>query len=372
MEPNLIPALDAAGIPGPPWLFQVLLVFTFFLHMLFMNLTLGGTLIAFFSHLRAGGRSDDPNGVLAGRLMAVNTYGISLTITTGIAPLLFVQVIYQQFFYSGTIFLGWIWFSLLLLLMGGYYAAYLYKFRGAPSRGAGGGVWLGCSALAFLLIAMIHVAVHLIHTQPDLWSGFASSPLSVLTDTAYWPRLIHFVLAGIGFAALVITWWAVRQASAGQDAELNTSIARIAWRWALSSTVLQLVDGFVLLGVLPKDVLIGVMSGGLATLGPLTLSILLGIGLVVMLAKSLDPVTHRGLVTGTLAAMTLTIAVMSITRHQVRVLYLAPATEPYTQQVVPQWGNFILFAVLLVLGLATVAYMVKRVLTEPAIGEDAA
>jgi hypothetical protein len=233
-------------------------------------------------------------------------------------------------------------------------------------------VWLGCSALAFLLIAMIHVAVHLIHTQPDLWSGFASSPLSVLTDTAYWPRLIHFVLAGIGFAALVITWWAVRQASAGQDAELNTSIARIAWRWALSSTVLQLVDGFVLLGVLPKDVLIGVMSGGLATLGPLTLSILLGIGLVVMLAKSLDPVTHRGLVTGTLAAMTLTIAVMSITRHQVRVLYLAPATEPYTQQVVPQWGNFILFAVLLVLGLATVAYMVKRVLTEPAIGEDAA
>jgi hypothetical protein len=136
--------------------------------------------------------------------------------------------------------------------------------------------------------------------------------------------------------------------------------------------VLQVVDGFVLLGVLPKDVLIGVMTGGVATLGPLTLSILLGIGLVVMLARGLDPVQHRSLVTATLAAMTLTIAIMSITRHQVRVLYLAPATEPYQLQVVPQWGNFTLFVVLLVLGLATVAYMVKRVLTEPATGDEAA
>ncbi len=372
MDANLIPALDAAGIPGPPWLFHVLLVFTFFLHMVFMNLTLGGTLIALVSHLRAGGRSDDPNGVLAGRMMAVNAYGISLTITTGVAPLLFVQVLYQQFFYSGTILLGWIWFALVLLLMGGYYAAYLYKFRGAPSRGTGGGLWLAVSAVSFLLIAMIHVAVHLIHIQPTLWSRFARGPLAVLSDATYWPRLLHFVLAGIGVSALVMAWWAGRRVAAGEDIEVNTAIARTAWRWALASTALQVVDGFVLLGLLPRDVLIGVMSGGLAILGPLTLAILLGIGLVVMLARRLDAVQHRGLVTGTLAAMALTIAIMSITRHQVRVLYLAPATEPYQLQVVPQWGNFILFAVLLVLGLATLAYMVKRVLAEPATGDEAA
>ena len=156
------------------------------------------------------------------------------------------------------------------------------------------------------------------------------------------------------------------------EVELNTSIARTAWRWALWSTVLQVVDGFLLLGVLPREVLLGTMSGGIAILGPLTLSILLAIGIVVMLARGLDPAGHRGLVTGTLAAMTLTIAVMSVTRHQVRVLYLAPATEPFTLQVVPQWGNFMLFAVLLLLGLATVAYMVKRVLAEPAAGEEAA
>ena len=55
MNPNLIPALDSAGLPGPPWLFHVLLVFTFFLHLVFMNLTLGGTLLAVVAHGPAPG-----------------------------------------------------------------------------------------------------------------------------------------------------------------------------------------------------------------------------------------------------------------------------------------------------------------------------
>jgi hypothetical protein len=372
METNLLPGLDAAGLPGPKWLFHVLLVFTFFLHMLFMNLTLGGTFLAWVSHVRAGGRADDPDGVLANRLMAINAFGISLTITTGVAPLLFVQLVYQQYFYSATILLGWIWFGFLVLLIGGYYAAYLYKFRGAPARGSGGGLWLGISALSFLLIAMIHVAVHVIHVQPGRWTEFAANPWIVLGDPTYWPRLLHFVLAGIAFSALVITWWAARRAAEGHEVELNTAIARTCWRWALWTTVLQIVDGFLLLIVLPHEVLIGIMRGGPATLVPLTLSILLGIGLLVMLARALDPVAKRSLVTGTLAAMILTIGIMAITRHQVRALYLAPLTENYRPVVSPQWVNFLLFVICLVAALAVVAYMTRRVLVERASGDEAA
>jgi hypothetical protein len=372
MKTDLVPALDAAGLPGPHWLFQALLVFTFFLHMLFMNLALGGTLLAWISHLRSGGPGDDPNGALAARLMAVNSFAISLAITTGVAPLLFVQLAYQQFFYSGTILLGWIWFGFLGLLIVGYYAAYLYKFRGVPRRGSGGGLWLGIAAIAFLLIGMIHVAVHLIHIQPGRWPGFAADAWSVLADPTYWPRLLHFVFAGIAYSALVMTWWAARQANAGSAVEINTAIARSCWRWALWMTVLQVVDGFWLLAALPQEVLLGVMRGGAATLGPLTLSILLGVGLLVMLARSADPVAHSSLVSGTLAAMTLVVAVMSITRHQVRVLYLEPVTSAHHAQVVPQWGNFLLFILLLLTALAVVAYMTRRVLTEAASGEEAA
>jgi hypothetical protein len=372
MNPQLIPPLDAAGLPGPPWLFHVLLVSTFFLHMLFMNLTLGGTLLAAVAHFRGGGRSDDPRGALAGRLMAVNAYGISLTITTGIAPLLFIQVLYQPYFYTATILIAGVWLAFLLLLTLGYYSAYLYKFRGAPARGQGGGPWLIVSAVMFLLIAMVHVAVHLLHSQPERWADFASGAACVLLDPTYLPRLLHFVLAGIGFAALVATWWAVRKARAGVEPELNRSIAGFTWKWVLWTTVLQVADGFVLLLLLPRPLLIGFMQGGAATMIPLTLSILLGIGLLVMIAKVSDPVASPGTVAGTLSAMVLTIAIMSVTRHQLRVLSLAPATGLSEPVVAPQWFNFALWVVLLVAGLATVGYMVRRVLSSPATGADAA
>lgn len=364
MHADLIPALDAAGLPGPPWLFHVLLVFTFFLHLIFMNLTLGGTIMAFVSHLRARGRVDDPNGVLAARLTAVNTYAISLAITTGVAPLLFVQVLYQQYFYSGTILLGWSWFALLVLLLIGYYAAYLHKsFRGP---------WLGVSSVMFFAVAMVHVAVHLVHVQPDQWSAFSVSSWRVLGDPTYWPRLAHFVLAAVTFAALVAAWWAVRRARAGDAVETNSRIAATAWQWALWATVLLVVDGFILLALLPKPVLLGLMRGGLATLGPLTLAIVLAVGLLVMLARSGRPVEHPGLVSGTLAALTLAVAIMAVTRHQTRVLYLEPSTSRFQADIVSQWGTFGLFVVVLLIGLATVFVMVRRVLTSPAEGEEAA
>lgn len=364
MNIDLIPALDAAGLPGPPWLFHFLLVFTFFLHLVFMNLTLGGTLMAFVANLKGGGREGDANAVFAKRLMGVNTYAISLAITTGVAPLLFVQVLYQQYFYTGTILLGWIWFTMLVLLMTGYYAAYLHKkFRGG---------WLGVSALTFFAIAMVHVGVHLVHVQPEKWKAFDASAFRVLGDPTYWPRLLHFVLAAVTFAALVAAWWAVRRARAGADVELNTTIAKTAWRWALWATVLQIVDGFLLTIVLPKPVLLGIMRGGLATLGPLTLGILLAIGLLAMLARGTNPVDRPGLVSGTLATLILAIAVMVITRHQVRVFYVEPFTSQFQATIVSQWGNFILFAVLLVAGLATVFWMIRRVVTSPAEGDEAA
>jgi hypothetical protein len=372
MNPNLIPAVDPAGLPGPPWLFHVLLVFTFFLHLIFMNLTLGGTLLAVIAHLKSGGRRDDYRGVLAGRLTAINTYGISLTITSGVAPLLFIQVLYQQYFYTATILLAPVWLAMLVLLTVGYYAAYLYKFRGAPARGAGGGVWLAVAAVMFVLIAMIHVAVNLIHSQPEKWEGLADGSWSVLADPSFWPRFLHFIFAGLGFAALVTVWWAVRRANQGIDVETNTEIARWSWRWALWTTVLQVVDGFVLLFVLPETVLRGLMKGGPLTLVPLTAAILLAIGLLMMLARVSNPVSKPGLVTGTLAAMTMTIAIMTITRHQIRALYLDQWSVRFSFEVVPQWGNFVLFAVLLIGGLVTVAYMIRRVLSSPAEGADAA
>jgi hypothetical protein len=372
MNLDLIPGLDPHGLPGPPWLFQSLLVLTFFFHMIFVNLTLGGSLLAAVSHIAGGGGGGDHRLLLARRLASMNTFAIALAITTGIAPLLFVQVLYQQYFYTATILLGWIWFSLLGLLVLGYYAAYLFKLRSAPAPGQGGGGWLVLAAAAFLLIACLQVAVYLIQAQPGQWTRFAEAPLAVLSDRTFWPRLAHFVLAALAFAAVSMTWWAVRRARAGDDVEGNRRVAAYAWRWALWTTALVLVDGFILLALLPRPVLLALMRGGAATMVPLTLAIVLAVGLVMMLARASDPVQSPGLVSGVAATAVLVIAVMTIVRDQVRVVYLQPATSHFTWQTAPQWFNTALFALLLIAGLATIAYVVRRVLGAPASGPEAA
>ena len=51
------------------------------------------------------------------------------TITLGIAPLLFVQVLYGQYFYTSSIIVAWPWFLVLVLLTVAYYGFYYVSFQ---------------------------------------------------------------------------------------------------------------------------------------------------------------------------------------------------------------------------------------------------
>lgn len=369
MPSTLIPAVDPAGLPAPAALLEGLLLLTFFLHLLFVNLALGGTLLAWLARWRAGGDPAAPLTVLSRRLTAVNGFAVSLAITTGVAPLLFIQTLYQPLFYSGTILIGGAWFGLLGLLIAGYYALYLVKLGRSPALGTW---WLGTAAACFAAIAAIHVAVHLVHVQPAGWTAVVRRPWSVLADPSFAPRWLHFVLAGLGFSALLMTAWSVRRARKGQDRVLEGAIARIGWRWLLWTTGLQIVDGFLLLAVLPRGVLLGLMRGGAATMVPLTIAVAGGAALLLVAARWSDPVEVPAAAWGALAGFVALIGVMVVTRHQLRELYIGGAVEPAAMASDPQWLNIGLFAVLLLAALGVTGWMVRAVLTSPATGSDAA
>lgn len=363
MNLELIPQPDPTPLPGPAWLFHLLLVVTFVFHLIFMNVALGGSLLAAVAHLTRRG-SDGVRDEFARRLTRANTYAISLAITTGVAPLLFVQVLFQQYFYPATILIARGWLSLVLLLLVGYYATYLYKYRGLPARGEGGGVFAVVAAASFLGIAMLQVTVNLVHSQPDEWARIADRPWSVVTSPVFVVRVLHFVLAAVAFTALLAAWWAARAAERGEAPPLNAAIARYGMRWALWSTAAQVADGFLLLVLLPPGTLTRLMRSGAAAMVPLAASVMLAFGTIAMLARVTEPVGQRGLLGGALGAMTLTVAVMAVTRHQVRLAYLQPATSRFTLAEAPQWGNFFLFAVLLAGGLGLLGWMLRAVAME--------
>ena len=337
MPDKLIPALDPLPIPGPPWLFHLLWVVTFLVHLIFVNAVLGGTFLAAAAQLT--GRRLRKVAVF---FVEMNSWTISLAITFGIAPLLFLQVLYGRFFYTGTILLAWGWLGMLGLLTVAYYTNYLVKAR--LRSGGDAPVLLVVETLLFLAIAAIQVAVHLVHVQPSLWATSLRSGWAVLADPSFVPRFLHFVFAAISMAGALLIRQGVKSVSKGGDREEADALARFGSKVALWATLLQMADGFWLLLSLPEKVLKGLMRGGASTMVPLTIAVLLGFGLLVLLAQLGDPLSAPKKARHLTELLLGAIVLMVVTRHQVRGLTLALAGPLSVPAVEPQWGIFALFA----------------------------
>ncbi len=366
MPTSLIPALDPAPLPGPPWLFQVLWVLTFFIHLLFVNTVLGGTLLA--AAAGAAGRGSREVRTL---FVEVNSWVIALAVTFGIAPLLFIQVVLGRFFYSATILVGWAWFGVLILLTIGYYLNYVAKFRLRAGKDAGAVVAI--EALCFVAIAAIQVTVNLLHLQPGRWEAVADRPWAALADPTFVPRFLHFVLAAVAMAGALAAFVAVRRAARGGDAAALQGMARFGVKAALVATLLQLVDGFWLLLALPEDVLKAFMRGGAATMAPLGIGILAGVLLLVVLAQISDPLVQATKVRRVAELIVGAVIFMVVTRHELRDFDLNRARSGEQVTVVPQWGPLALFLGVFVLCVGLTVYaLVRAAKDRPAAGEDAA
>lgn len=369
MPNSLIPALDPAALPGPPWLFHLLWVLTFLIHLVFVNMVLGGSLLAAFAAF--AGRSKPGAREIQTFFVEVNAWTISLAITFGIAPLLFMQVLFGRFFYTATILMAWTWFGMLGFLMLGYYLNYIAKFRLRASKEAG--FVLFVEALCFLVIAGIQVAVNLLHLQPGRWEPVAQQAWAAFGDPTFIPRALHFVLAAVAMAGAVLAFVATRRAANGGEREVCLGMANFGLRAALIATVLELIDGFWLLFALPEEVLKAFMRGGPATMVPLTVGILFGVLLIVVLGQITDPLAQAKKVRRVAELIIGTVVFMVVTRHQLRGAYLAPWRGEEHVTVATQWGPLALFLVtfLLCVGL-TVYAIVRAVKDKPGPGEEGA
>ena len=92
-------------------LFRGLLLLTFLLHLVPMNLVLGGALLALVdtSDRRIPRRARD-TARSAAFTTALPTL-IAATITFGVAPLLFLQVLYGRAFFGSAVLMAWSWIS---------------------------------------------------------------------------------------------------------------------------------------------------------------------------------------------------------------------------------------------------------------------
>ncbi|MDI3327729.1 MAG: hypothetical protein QJR06_04185 [Alicyclobacillaceae bacterium] len=202
MTPEVIPDPFPVGLPAPPVLLEILLVLTFLLHVLMMNVLLGGTLTATGLEIavRLGRRDLRP---AARFLVKLLPNVMALTVTFGVAPLLFLQLLYGQFFFTSSILMGWYWLAAVLLMLIGYYGLYVAAWRQGGRR-----PWiLAGSALCFLAVAYAFVHNLLLMTRPHTWLyAYLSSPgggLHLPLGDVF-PRYLHMILFGTSLTGALL------------------------------------------------------------------------------------------------------------------------------------------------------------------------
>ena len=346
-----IPAPDAIPLPASGTLLEILLVATFALHLVPMNLVLGGSVLALWSALRA---TRSPHHARLARWWArLFPVAVALTITSGVAPLLFLQVLYGPFFFSSSILMAWPWLGIIPLLLLGYYGFYWYSLQ-FEALGRRGALVAAGSAACVTAIGFLFTNNLVLMLQPEKWRALYTTGWPGVAwnagDPSVLPRFLHFFVAALAVAGFAVLLLGVRRRQA--EPEFGEWAIRLGARWFVGATLAQLLVGPWFLLSLPEPVRRIFLGGRMVETALLTLGIVLGI-LAVPLVLGRRPWE---------AAMALggSLVLMAVVRDRVRAGYLAPHFSPQTLEVEPQTAAVVLFFLLLVLGLATVGWMVHR------------
>jgi hypothetical protein len=347
MDPlKLIPTPDA--IPAPSWLFLVLGLLTFTLHILVINTALGGSLLTLFSRLKTeSDLSTSLHGGIAAKLPVTFALGINL----GVAPLLFLQVIYGHLFYTSSVLMAVYWILVIPLLILAYYGTYIH-IRNYESQRALSIAALIVSTLILLYIGLIYVNNMTLMVQPAKWNAYFENhhgTILNLADPTLIPRYLHFVVASIAvtglFSALL---WNFRKK---KNPELAAAKVKTGLQIFAIATAVQMIIGFWFLLALPSEFIIQFMGKNLLA------TIFLFLGIVLSIIALIGGFLNK--LRLTLIHFIGTIIAMVITRANLRSLYLNDLFNLQQLELRPQYGVMILFFVIFIIGLIVVAYMIK-------------
>ncbi len=348
---SLLPAMVAGphlAIPGSYWLMTFLHWLTFVLHLLAMNVLFGVLILLLVSG------SSPLRRLLFDNMVKLFPTAMAATITLGVAPLLFTQVIYGKFFYSASIISGWQWFSLIPVLLLVYYLLYAASLSGNMTTGkklmllfpAG----IGLAYLSFTFTSISDLA-----EKPALWAAmYTASPegFSINPDIGeYIFRWTHMLAGAITVAGLVIMLFTVYH----PKVEGNHSLRQFGAKMFLMGVMAAAVLAIIYLLVIPRDIFTGFLQS--AGLHAVSGAIVLNIIAAYLAYRSSRAARPRNLILSASLLVFLGVFCMVIARHYLRLVFLEGAFDPGGLPTAFQAGPFVMFAVTFVAGLVVMAWM---------------
>jgi hypothetical protein len=384
-----VPLIDPLPLPAPAWLLSALLALTFTLHLVPMNLLLGGSILALVARFR--GRHDAHAAALSRLIARAMPVVFAAAVTLGVAALLFLQVLYGRVFFAGAVLLGVPWILIVPLVIVAYYFAYLESARasgpaagdqgpandavGAGLEARGQVVAVGApaarvrragatgAALAggfVMTIAFIQANVMSLLLRPQAFTAMfhadASGVRLNLGDATLAPRFLHVLFGALAVSGLAVSvaGFLLRRG----EPRLGPWMIRHGAYVCAGATVVNIIPGFWWLAALPSGMLLQFMGRNLGAtlwLAGGVVAALAALGHIIPAAMAREP---RSLIAGAAGSMLLTIVCMVAVRDIVRRALLGPEVLPPAAWVQPQWGAIALFLALLAAALGLVWWMV--------------
>jgi len=338
MYDSIIPAADTIPVH---WLwFQVLLIVTFFIHMILMNFLLGGSLLTVWDLLR---------GKLEKRSTGSIPTLVALTVNFGVPPLLFVQVLYGHFFYSSSVMLAVPWILIIPILILAYYGAYIFvkQIDKAPVLSKGGLIF---TSISLLYIAFIFVNNNTLALQPDRWGIYFQDPGGWnlnLGEPTLWSRYLHFLLAALAIGALgrAILYHFSKIEKAEKESQIKRNLKIFGW-----ITVIQFIIGTWFWLSMPETVWKTFMGGSFFA----TFMMVTGWLLALLILHS----SFTGRLTTAMILGGLEVLVMVIVRDLARAAYFKDLYRPAHLENVQELSPLIVFLLVFVVGILVLYYMI--------------
>jgi len=345
---------DPMGIPFYPIVFQVLMVLTFALHIIFVNFTLGTLFLMVYGYLKSG-----ENWRRLSKSMAkATTANVSMAMLLGVAPLLFVQVVYDPFWYvSNTLSAGWV-IGFVFIMMLAYSLTYVFYLK-RDFRGKGFAMF---GIIAFLLFLFSGIIMHVLGYQlllPEKWLSWYIMGNTVDTSGTslhafQLSRFLHFIIpsfAMTGIFLMLYAWYF--KGREDFDRGYLDWVGKMGAKMAFVFTAIQAGVGFWWLFSLPLEFKFFTNPFFLAGAG-------LGVSLLFFLNHAQkDPVKYA--IPAILGAF-VTIFAMSYAREALRMEYLGRFDYSiFNYKLNIDWGSTALFLSTFVMGLVIIGYLLSVV-----------
>jgi hypothetical protein len=320
------------GFPLGTGFYMVFFVLTLAIHVVFMNYVLGG---ASYLAVRTLIRRRTPGGEAPLCASAVIRdwlpFMLGGAITAGVAPLLFVQILYKQAFYTANLLLFHRWMSILPVLIVAFYLLYLLKTRAVEKRPTVATVLVVVAFACFAYTALAWTENHMLSLRgTSEHAGFYAAGRMMYRAGPILPRLLMWFIGALPTLAVLVAWQLRYAAETGRTVDAGDP-RRLAMT-ALGGLAVAIVCGVVYMVIADSQTRQGIFSLMALPYGIIALA---GVALQVwgwlphLKSERFD---KRSLAFATLG-MALTVVGMAVVREAIRVAHFdVAALEPLHKQ----------------------------------------